>query len=79
MCSNYTLQPSISDVKDSLFNIADDPSELVNLFDTETEIAEDLMMLLEEYIVALPDDLYPNEDQAGDPSNFGGVWSEGWC
>ena len=79
MCSNYTLNPSISDVKDALFNIADDPSELVNLFDTETEIAEDLMMLLEEYIVALPDDLYPNEDQAGDPSNFGGVWSEGWC
>ena len=79
MCSNYTNSPSISDVQDGLYNIAEDPTESVNLFDTEPEIAQDLMMLLEEYIVALPDDLYPNEDQAGDPSNFGGVWSEGWC
>ena len=71
--------PSISDVQDALFNLADDPTESVNMFDTEPEIAEDLMMLLEEYIVTLPDEQYPDNDPSGNPSNFGGVWSDGWC
>ena len=79
MCSNYTSKPSIRDVQDALFNLADDPTESVNMFDTEPEIAEDLMMLLEEYIVTLPDEQYPDNDPSGNPSNFGGVWSDGWC
>ena len=60
MCSNYTNSPSVSDVQDGLYNIADDPTESVNLFDTEPEIAEDLMMLLERYIAALPEESYPD-------------------
>ena len=62
-----------------LFNIINDPSERNNLIDSEPGIAEDLKMVLEEYLVSLPDDVYPNEDHAGDPANFDGVWSDGWC
>ena len=79
MCSNFTNKPSISDVQDGLYNIAEDPTESVNLFDTEPDIAEDLMMLLERYIAALPEEPYPENNQAGNPSNFGGVWSSVWC
>ena len=49
------------------------------MIEQEPDIAEDLRLRLEEYIVSLPDDLYPDEDDAGDPDNFDGVWSDGWC
>merc|ERR1712198_125145 len=78
-CSNYTVSGEIEDQQDLLFNIINDPSERNNLIDSEPGIAEDLKMVLEEYLVSLPDDVYPNEDHAGDPANFGGVWSDGWC
>ena len=47
--------------------------------DEMPEVAEDLKLRLEQYIAVLPDELYPDEDEAGDPANFGGVWSDGWC
>ena len=43
-------------------------------------LAENITMKLAEYIMAFPDDHYPEEEYEGDPSNFGGVWwSDGWC
>ena len=79
-CSNYTAPDEIvDDVQDVLFDLATDPSEKINLIEQEPDIAEDLRLRLEEYIVSLPDDLYPDEDDAGDPDNFDGVWSDGWC
>ena len=40
---------------------------------------QDLAKILEEYIAALPIEYYPDSDPSGDPDNFGGVWSDGWC
>ena len=42
MCSNNTFKPDLRDVRDGLYNLADDPTESANLFDTEPEIAEEL-------------------------------------
>ena len=78
-CSNYTVTPGVDDVQDVLYNLAEDPSETVDLAMAEPGVAADLRMRLEEEIAALPPGYYPAEDTAGDPANFGGVWSDGWC
>ena len=65
--------------EDALFNLEDDPTETINLFESEPEVAKDLAGILEEYIAALPIEYYPDFDPSGDPDNFGGVWSDGWC
>ena len=80
VCSNYTSPPAgVQDVQNELYNLENDPTESLNLIDEMLEVAEDLKLRLEQYIAALPDELYPDEDEAGDPANFGGVWSDGWC
>ena len=81
ICTNSTNNVSelYNEVRDLLFNVIDDPTESFNLYEFEPEIVEDLDMLLEEYIAALPDEFYPKPDPSGDPSNFGGVYSYGWC
>ena len=79
VCSNSTVKPGFADVKNVLYNIKEDPSETVNLADSEPVIAEDLRSRLEAYIADLPDEFYPPDDPAGDPQNWGGVWSDGWC
>ena len=82
MCFNQTINDAFDVGEDAyymLFNVVDDPTESINLYDSEPEIFEDLDMLLEEYIAALPDEPYPKQDPSGDPSNFGGAYSYGWC
>ena len=56
-CSNSTVDYVFSDHENLLFNLANDPTEHVNLVESEPNIAEDLRIELEEYIVSLPDDL----------------------
>ena len=79
VCPNSTVTHGIADVKNVLYNVMEDPSETVNLADTEPAIVEDLRSRLEAYIAALPDGFYPPNDPSADPENWGGVWSDGWC
>jgi len=70
---------AIEDIQNALYNIATDPEEKENLFETEPQVAADMRARLDEYIAALPDGSYPSKDEAGNPSNFGGIWNAGWC
>ncbi|XP_077869528.1 arylsulfatase B-like [Saccoglossus kowalevskii] len=62
-----------------LFNIIGDPEERNNIAEIYTVKVEELLHRLDEY----REHLVPPEnriiDPAGDPVNFGGVWSPGWC
>ena len=79
VCANSTVEHGIADVKNQLYNVMEDPSETVNLADSEPAIVEDLRSRLEAYIADLPDGFYPPNDPSADPENWGGVWSDGWC
>jgi len=79
-CVNATSDEGVEDAFDLLFNLVDDPTERKNLIEFEPDIAEDLRIALNEHIASVdPNDLYPDQEPAGDPENFGGVWSDGWC
>ncbi len=63
----------------SLFNLTADPFETTNIASLHPE----LVLSMTERIVeiantAVPIDA-PPENEAGNPSNFGGFWSTGWC
>ncbi|MBU0756174.1 MAG: hypothetical protein KJ645_13610, partial [Planctomycetes bacterium] len=38
-----------------LFNIKEDPQELINLYEDKAEMAEQMMMELNQYIIQLPE------------------------
>jgi arylsulfatase B len=64
-----------------LFNLADDPNERNNLASSNPEVVEELTLLLDSYKdteVAI-DTSAQIADPAGEASNYGGVWSPGWC
>ena len=67
------------DARNMLFNLLQDPEEMNNLYEEEISIVSELEERLDEVIAALPDGFYPEDDEAGNPENFGGVWSDGWC
>ena len=62
-----------------LFHLEDDPYEKKNLVAEFPAITQYLLTLLDRYQAGMvePDitDLVPD----GNPANFGGVWSSGWC
>ena len=62
-----------------LFHLEDDPYEKRNLVLELPAITQYLVTLLDRYQAGMvePDitDLVPD----GNPTNFGGVWSSGWC
>ena len=79
-CSNTSsVYPDNNDLYHQLFNLALDPSETQNLADQEPELAEELRLLLEEYIADHHNQFYPPADPASNPDNYDGVWSDGWC
>ncbi|CAL4178876.1 unnamed protein product, partial [Meganyctiphanes norvegica] len=62
-----------------LFDLSDDPNETSNLISEKPLLASELEeLLLGELNTLVPADL-PEHDPAGDPSNWGGVVSPGWC
>ncbi|CAL4124089.1 unnamed protein product [Meganyctiphanes norvegica] len=62
-----------------LFDLSDDPNESMNLVLEKPVLANELEeLLLGELSTLVPADL-PKGDPAGDPSNWGGVVSPGWC
>merc|ERR1712117_166550 len=62
VCSNYTIEPDTGDNQELLFDLETDVRETTNLIESEPAIAEDLRMMLEQHLAALPDDIYPGDD-----------------
>nr|XP_006825164.1 PREDICTED: arylsulfatase B-like [Saccoglossus kowalevskii] len=62
-----------------LFNIIDDPEERNNLAEVYPNKVEELRHRLDEYRENLVPPVDRIIDPAGNPVNFGGVWSPGWC
>ncbi|XP_064602817.1 arylsulfatase B-like [Liolophura sinensis] len=62
-----------------LFNIAEDPTEHHDLSQKYPDIVSKLRMRLEEHWKSLVPPRNPPLDAKGDPANFGGYWTPGWC
>ncbi|XP_077868583.1 arylsulfatase B-like [Saccoglossus kowalevskii] len=64
-----------------LFNIKDDPLETNNLYNdpAKQEIINEMKQRLDEFRTSVPPFWFPGEDESGNPDNFGGAWSPGWC
>ena len=62
-----------------LFNLKDDPNEHDNLATVYPDLVEDLKARLAEYEATMIPPDTTSEIVDGNPANFGGVWSTGWC
>ncbi|XP_067670409.1 arylsulfatase B-like [Haliotis asinina] len=62
-----------------LFNIREDPTEHNNIAQKMPDMVAKVRARVEEYKKTMVPSNYPDGDPASDPSNFGGVWSPGWC
>ncbi|KAK4315304.1 hypothetical protein Pmani_013475 [Petrolisthes manimaculis] len=62
-----------------LFDLDNDPSETTNLAGDRPDLVVELEALLMAELDSLVPLDEPESDPAGDPSNFGGVWTPGWC
>lgn len=62
-----------------LFDIDNDPTEHFDIADQQPDVLNTMKSRLEYYRKSLVPAHYPKEDKRGDPKNFGGVWSPGWC
>ncbi|CAL4121889.1 unnamed protein product [Meganyctiphanes norvegica] len=62
-----------------LFNIKDDPNELTNLVSEEPLLATSLEVRLLSHLEDMVPADEPEGDPAGDPGNYGGVVTPGWC
>ncbi|XP_013421298.1 arylsulfatase B [Lingula anatina] len=62
-----------------LYNIKDDPTEHKNLVQTMPQVVQEMkkkLKLAQQEMVPAND---PPDDNKGNPNNFGGVWTPGWC
>lgn len=62
-----------------LFDIENDPGEHFDIADQYEDIVEVLKERLAFHRQTMVPAYYPPVDKRGDPENFGGVWSPGWC
>lgn len=62
-----------------LFNLTSDPYEKVNLALTYPSIVTDLKARLSKYSKTMIKPDIGAEIQAGNPNNFGGFFTSGWC
>lgn len=56
-----------------------DPTESNNLASTEENQLEILKGKLDEYRFQVVPADSTADDPSGDPANFGGIWTPGWC
>ena len=62
-----------------LFNVEEDPEERNDLFHSEPEIVEQFRRRVREHLGSFTERDSPEKSSRGHPSNFGNVWSPGWC
>ena len=66
-------------LKKHLFNVVEDPEERTDLQESRPDLMEELRLRVREYLGSFVARDYPDTDKRGNPRNFGGVWSPGWC
>lgn len=57
----------------------DDPFETTDLAQQRPDLVVEMEALLTAELDSLVPNDTPDDDPAGDPSNFDGVWTPGWC
>ena len=62
-----------------LFNLEEDPEERKNIAKDNPDIIKKLRNRVVEHFFNLQPHFVPEDDQAGNPVNWGGFWSPGWC
>lgn len=62
-----------------LYNIKDDPTEHNDIADQNPETVQKLEARIKEYMEQYVPPMYPANDPASNPNNFGGSWTPGWC
>ncbi|KAK3588140.1 hypothetical protein CHS0354_012198 [Potamilus streckersoni] len=76
---SYQKDNSSIDIGAELFNIKDDPYEHNNLAREQPALVKKMQGILDEYRKHLVPAMHPPNDKKGNPANFGGVWTPGWC
>merc|ERR1711962_220103 len=77
MGENRSITPT--DPGPFLFNLKDDPYEQNNLAENIPDLVEHMISLLQDELGSLVPADNPPVSPEGDPDNFGGFWSSGWC
>lgn len=62
-----------------LFNIKDDPTEHHDVKPQNPDVLAKMKASLEEWRKSLVPAMFPENDPAANPKNYGGNWSPGWC
>ena len=57
----------------------DDPEERTDLQDSRPDLVDQLRLKVREYLGSLVARDFPDFDMKGNPKNFYGIWSPGWC
>ena len=70
---------SRDDQEKHLYHLKDDPTEQNDLKDIFPEQVLLMENILAQYEESMVDPDIAEDDPAGDPSLWGGVWSTGWC
>ncbi|XP_070199395.1 arylsulfatase B-like isoform X2 [Littorina saxatilis] len=65
--------------KPQLYNIRNDPEERHDLADTEPQTMKMMMDRLHKWMASGVPPQNTHTDPRGDPKNWGGVWTPGWC
>ena len=62
-----------------LFYFLDDPYEHDNLYSKERSIFKEMKAKLDMYKKSIVPPFSNKPDPAGNPKNFNGYWTPGWC
>lgn len=62
-----------------LFNISSDPNEHFNIADEHPDIVKELMKGINDYRSTMIKPSVADNEASGNPNNFGGFFSTGWC
>ena len=62
-----------------LYNLSDDPYEYNNIAQGNKKMVDKMMKKLAEYQSTMIPPHIANEIKEGNPNNFNGAWSSGWC
>ena len=75
----YIFDKQWQNLQKNLFNVEEDPEEKKDLTKKLPKILEKLRQKTREFYGSFTPRDYPSLSQKGDPKNFDGIWSSGWC
>ena len=75
----YIFDKQWQNLQKYLFNVEEDPEEKKDLTKKLPKILEELRQKTKEFYGSFTPRDYPSLSQKGDPKNFDGIWSSGWC